>query len=230
MKTIAIIPARGGSKRIPRKNIKPFLGKPIIAYTIEAAINSGLFTEVMVSTDDAEIAEVSRAYGASVPFLRSEDNAGDFATTAAVIQEVLDQYEQQGNSFDLGCCLYPTAPFVSLETLKESQHLLLEKEYDTVFPVVKYSYPIWRSLKVEEGRASMIWPENLTKRSQDLPPAFHDAGQFYWFRVESFKQNQSLFTDNSGAYELDELYVQDIDSLTDWKLAELKYKLLHHLD
>ena len=230
MKSVAIIPARGGSKRIPRKNIKPFLGKPIIAYTIEAALNSGLFTEVMVSTDDAEIAEVSRAYGASVPFFRSEDNAGDFATTAAVIQEVLAKYEQQGDSFDLGCCLYPTAPFVSPETLMESQRLLLEKEYDTVFPVVKYSYPIWRSLKVEEGKASMIWPENLTKRSQDLPPAFHDAGQFYWFRVESFKQSQSLFTDNSGAYELDELYVQDIDSLTDWKLAELKYKLLHNLD
>ena len=230
MRTVAIIPARGGSKRIPRKNIKPFLGKPIIAYTIEAALNSGLFTEVMVSTDEVEIAEVSRQYGANVPFLRSEDNAGDFATTAAVIQEVLAQYEAEGNSFDLGCCLYPTAPFVTPETLRESQALLIEKGYDTVFPVVKYSYPIWRSLKVEEGKASMIWPENLTKRSQDLPPAFHDAGQFYWFRANSFKKQQSLFTDNSGAYELDELYVQDIDSLTDWKLAELKYKLLHNLD
>ncbi|OKL41321.1 pseudaminic acid cytidylyltransferase [Pontibacter flavimaris] len=227
MKVIAIIPARGGSKRIPRKNIRAFLGKPVIAYSIEAALNSGLFDEVMVSTDDAEIADVAVKYGAKVPFLRTPGTSDDFATTAAVLNEVLQKYEQAGRQFDLGCCLYPTAPLVGQAALVAAYEQLTANNYDTVFPVVKYSYPIWRSLKMEEGKTIMNWPEHLTSRSQDLPAAYHDAGQFYWFRVDRFLQQQSLFTQNSGAVELEELEVQDIDNLTDWKLAELKYQLLN---
>ncbi|WP_439883135.1 pseudaminic acid cytidylyltransferase [Pontibacter sp. MBLB2868] len=230
MKSLAIIPARGGSKRIPRKNIKDFLGKPIIAYTIEAALNSGLFEEVMVSTDDEEIAAMARQYGAVVPFLRSPETSDDFATTAAVLSEVLQKYAAQGRAFDYACCLYPTAPFVTGKMLSEAYGKLMAGDFDTVFPVLRYSYPIWRSLRVEGDRAVLNWPEHLESRSQDLPPAFHDAGQFYWFRVGRFLEKLALFTDRSGAIELSELEVQDIDSETDWKLAELKYKLLHHLD
>ncbi|MCC9137757.1 pseudaminic acid cytidylyltransferase [Pontibacter silvestris] len=227
MKKIAIIPARGGSKRIPRKNIKPFLGKPIIAYSIEAAVHSGLFDEVMVSTDDKEIAEISKCFGASVPFFRSTASSNDFATTADVLTEVLEQYKNKGNTYDYGCCLYPTAPLINQQTLHKAQDLLLQKQYNCVFPVVKFSYPIWRSLKLENGKAEMNWPEHLNTRSQDLPPAYHDAGQFYWFHVDTFLQNKTIIGSNAGAVELDETEVQDIDNLTDWKLAELKYQLSH---
>ncbi|MEJ8802717.1 pseudaminic acid cytidylyltransferase [Pontibacter sp. H249] len=227
MSAIAIIPARGGSKRIPRKNIRDFLGKPVIAYSIEAALQSGLFEEVMVSTDDAEIAEVAAKYGAKVPFLRSPKTADDFATTAAVLNEVLENYKAEGRVFAIACCLYPTAPLVGKAALVAAHEKLTADNLDTVFPVVKYSYPIWRSLKMENGKAVMNWPEHMSSRSQDLPAAYHDAGQFYWFRVDRFLQQQSLFTQNSGAVELDELEVQDIDTLTDWKLAELKYQLLN---
>jgi pseudaminic acid cytidylyltransferase len=230
MKKIAIIPARGGSKRIHRKNIKSFFGKPIIAYSIETALNSQLFDEVMVSTDDEEIAEIARSYGAKVPFLRSADASNDFATTAEVIEEVIHSYEKEGKSFSYGCCIYPTAPLVQEKALKDAFTLLQDKGYDTVFPVLRYSYPIWRSLKLENSRAIMNWPEYLNSRSQDLQPAFHDAGQFYFFNVPQFKQKRTLFTEDSGTIELTELEAQDIDNLTDWKLAELKYKLIHHLD
>lgn len=227
MKQLAIIPARGGSKRIPRKNIKEFLGKPIIAYSIEAALNCGLFDEVMVSTDDAEIAELAQKYGAQVPFFRSDTTSGDFATTAVVLEEVISRYAAAGKTFAYGCCLYPTAPLIKVSALKEALQLLEGQMYDSVFPVLKYSYPIWRSLKLERGKASMNWPKNLNSRSQDLPPAYHDAGQFYWFSVEAFLAKKNLFTDNTGAIELEEQEVQDIDTLTDWKLAELKYQLMH---
>ena len=230
MTCIAIIPARGGSKRIPRKNIRDFLGKPIIAYSIEAALASGLFDEVMVSTDDNEIAEVARQYGAKVPFLRSENASSDYATTAQVLEEVLGSYSAAGQMFDIACCLYPTAPFVSGELLGAGFAKLVSGGHNSVFPVLRYSYPIWRSLKIEEGRAVLNWPEFLNSRSQDLPAAFHDAGQFYWFQVKAFAEHKVLFTDNSGILELSEMQVQDIDTETDWKLAELKYKLLHNID
>ncbi|MFD2999158.1 pseudaminic acid cytidylyltransferase [Pontibacter toksunensis] len=226
MKRIAIIPARGGSKRIPRKNIKYFSGKPIIVYSIEAALQSGLFEEVMVSTDDEEIAEVARKHGANIPFFRSSATSTDFATTAAVLTEVLGEYAAAGESFEYGCCLYPTAPLVKANSITEAFELLTNKRYDTVFPVVQYSYPIWRSLKMEKDGVLMNWPEHLLSRSQDLPASFHDAGQFYWFNVMTFMEKQKLFTNNSGAIELNELEVQDIDNLMDWKLAELKYNLM----
>lgn len=226
MKKIAIIPARGGSKRIPRKNIKDFLGKPIIAYSIEAARRSGLFDEVMVSTDDEEIAEVSKHFGANVPFFRSAKASNDFATTSDVLTEVLEAYKKDGKEFLLGCFIYPTAPLITKERLQESLNLLVTKNFDAVLPVLKFSYPIWRSLRIEQGKALMNWPEHMNSRSQDLPPAFHDAGQFGWFNIATFLREKVVFTQNTGAIELSELEVQDIDNTTDWKLAELKYQVL----
>lgn len=228
MSNIAIIPARGGSKRIPRKNIKDFLGKPIIAYSIEAALQSGLFDEVMVSTEDEEIATIAKQYGAKVPFLRSEKNADDFSGTVDVLLEVCSEYDKSGKSFDNLCCIYPTAPLLRSESLIESHNLLISKSYDTVFPVCQFSFPILRALQIDENKkVSMIWPENMAKRSQDLPSAFHDAGQFYWAQINIFKQNKKLYSDNSGVIILEELEVQDIDNVSDWKVAEFKFQLLH---
>jgi pseudaminic acid cytidylyltransferase len=226
MSSIAIIPARGGSKRIPRKNIRDFLGKPIIAYSIEAALTSGLFEEVMVSTDDDEIAAVARKYGASVPFLRSKKNSDDLATTVDVLLEVLKSYESIERTFEFGCCIYPTAPLASPEKIKEGRDLLITGNYDTVFPIVKFSAPIWRALQQNERKVSMIWPENMTKRSQDLPDAFHDAGQWYWFQKRRVFSAGKLWTENTSAVVIGEMEVQDIDNESDWKLAEMKYKLL----
>jgi len=228
IKKIAIIPARGGSKRIPRKNIKNFLGKPIIVYSIETALKSGLFDEIMVSTDDTEIAEIAQKHGAKVPFMRSEKNANDYATTADVLKEVLQNYRQlQQKNFEYACCIYPTAPFVSTELLQESFDLLNNNSFDTVFPVMAYSYPIQRALKIHEGKMQLFQPEHLNTRSQDLEKAYHDAGQFYWLQVDKFQKSGKLWTDNTGVIVIDESQVQDIDTQEDWQLAELKYKILH---
>ena len=227
MSSVAIIPARGGSKRIPHKNIKDFLGKPIIAYSIEAALKSGLFDEVMVSTDDAEIASVARSCGASVPFMRSAQTANDYATTADVIREVLDCYRKSGKSFDVLCCLYSTAPFVTQDNLKEAFSKL--GEFDSVFTVVQYSYPVQRSLNVRDGKVGMNFPQFKDSRSQDLEATYHDAGQFYFAKTETFLKENTLWGSNTGALILPELQVQDLDTETDWKLAEIKYKLLHNL-
>ena len=226
-KNIAIIPARGGSKRIPHKNIKPFLGKPIIAYSIEAAQKSGLFSELMVSTDDNEIAEMAKKYGATVPFFRSPQTANDFATIGEVIEEVLLNYQKQGKMFENVCCLLATAPFINTKRLMEAYDLMLEKKYDSVFPIVRFSYPIQRALRLSDGNVSMFQPENFAKRSQDLEPAYHDSGQFYWMKVEEFMKQKRFFSKNSGAIMLPETEVQDIDSEEDWKLAEWKYKMQH---
>lgn len=226
MKKIAIIPARGGSKRIPRKNIKLFLGKPIISYAIDAALNSGEYDEIMVSTDDKEIAEYALSLGASVPFLRSTKNSDDFATTIDVILEVLNFYESKGTFFDVGTCIYPTAPFCTKELLTESINILKKKDLDSVFPIVRYGYPIQRALNFDEkGFIKMIDKSNTLKRSQDFTASYHDAGQFYSFSIEKIKQLKTLMTDNSGAIEISELKVQDIDNEIDWKLAEIKYGL-----
>lgn len=227
MNKICIITARGGSKRIPRKNIKDFLGKPIIAYSIEAALTSRLFSEVMVSTDDEEIAEVSKAYGASVPFLRSQKNSDDFSTTSDVLVEVIEAYRSIGAEFDTACCIYPTAPFVTPEKLQEAFAVLQEHKYDSLFPIVKFGFPILRSLTMENSLVQPNWPENYLKRSQDLPPAYHDAGQFYCFNVPVFLKNKNMMMERTGAIIVDENSVQDIDTEDDWRLAELKYRLLH---
>lgn len=223
MKKVAIIPARGGSKRIPRKNIKDFLGRPIISYSIEAALESGLFDEVMVSTDDEEIAEIALKFNAKVPFIRSKENADDHSTTVDVILEVLQSYEQQNKQFDFGCCLYPTAPFIKTDHLKNGWELLISKDFGTVFPSVEYSYPIWRSLEVNGESVSMIWPEYYKSRSQDLKVAYHDAGQWYWFKKEKLQKNPILLSNDSGSIILSNLEVQDIDNESDWTIAELKY-------
>lgn len=229
MKNLAIIPARGGSKRIPRKNIKVFLGKPIIAYSIETALKSNLFDEVIVSTDDKEIAEIAIKYGAKVPFYRSEKTANDYAHIAEVIEEVLDQYKIQNNLFENFCCIFSTAPFINEKRLKEAYNQLIDGNFDSVFPVLKFSYPIQRALKIEDDKVSMILPENFNKRSQDLMPAYHDSGQFYWMKTNAFYQQKRLFADNSGAIILSEMEVQDIDSQEDWEIAELKYSYLNKL-
>ncbi|MBL6449856.1 pseudaminic acid cytidylyltransferase [Fulvivirga sp. 29W222] len=226
MNNLAIIPARGGSKRIPRKNIRNFLNKPIISYSIQTAFESGLFSEVMVSTDDDEIAQIALDYGASVPFKRSKDNSDDFATTAEVILEVLNNYKNNNNLFSHACCIYPTAPLLKTTTLKDAYNLLVSRNFDTVFPTVKFSYPIWRALNVAPtGKASMIWPENKSKRSQDLSPAWHDAGQFYWLDTSSFFEKPELFGVNSGTIEIADLEAQDIDTFSDWQIAELKARI-----
>ena len=226
MRHIAIITARGGSKRIPLKNIKPFFNKPIIAYSIEAALSSGLFDEVMVSTDNDQIATVAKQYGAKVPFLRTTYTASDRATIAEVLIEVLNSYRENGKTFDYACCLYPTAPFVTSEKLIKAFDFLLQKNFVSVFPVMSFSYPIWRSLKIDNGKVEMNYPEYEDSHSQDLPLAYHDAGQFYFFYIDAFFAEQTLFTSNSGAIVIDEMEGQDIDNETDWKMAELKYQLM----
>lgn len=226
MKNIAIIPARGGSKRIPRKNIKDFLGKPIIAYSIEAALESNVFDEVMVSTDDKEIAEIAKKYGASVPFFRSPELSNDMAMTAPVLLEVLNEYKKLAQEFDYGCCIYPCAPFINPQKIKEGIELLKDKNADSAIPVVQFSYPIQRALKIEDDKLSMILPENMNVRSQDLMPAFHDIGQYYWFKIESFLINPVLFSKNTVPIITSESEVQDIDTLEDWKIAEMKYRIL----
>lgn len=227
MNNIAIIPARGGSKRIPKKNITPFLGKPIIAYSIETAINSGLFDQVIVSTDSEEIAEISMKYGAIIPFYRSVKNSDDYATTDDVLQEVINKLIETNINFDNFCCIYPTSPLLSIKNLSSAFTHMIDNDYDGVFGITNFSYPIYRGLVINDGKAEMIWPENKQKRSQELPTVYHDSGQFYWIRKRSFLKNWSLWTDNTGVIKLSNIEVQDIDSEIDWKIAELKYQLLN---
>ncbi len=226
MKKIAIITARGGSKRIPYKNIKDFLGKPILAYSIEAAIASNEFDEVMVSTDDEKIAEIAKQYGAKVPFYRSEKTSGDFATTNDVLLEVIDEYEKRGEIFDMGVCIYPTAPFVTGEKIKNAVKTLEESDADTLIPVVQFSYPPKRSMVIRDGKLIFAHPEFIDSRSQDLESEYHDVGQFYCFKIEAFKKNKKLMLGNILPMVIDETEVQDIDNESDWKIAEIKYKAM----
>ena len=225
-KNIAIITARGGSKRIPRKNIKDFLGKPIIAYPIDAALDAGCFDEVMVSTDDCEIAEVAREWGAHVPFLRSVETSKDLATTSEVLVEVLNEYRRFDKLFDHACCIYPTAPFVTAKKLREAYDLLKQTGAETVLPVVRFSFPIQRALAIEDNRLKALWPEHINSRSQDLTPSYHDSGQFYFLQVARFLETQKLFGSNTVPIELSESEVQDIDTVEDWKIAEMKYQIM----
>lgn len=222
-RAIAIITARGGSKRIPRKNIKEFCGRPIITYPIEAALKSGLFEEVMVSTDDEEIAEVARTAGAQVPFMRSEESAGDYASTDDVLMEVLSAYRSQGREFDRFCCLYPTAPFVTAEKLRTAMGLL--EKADSVMPVVAFSFPPQRCMILnQEGELRMKWPEHARTRSQDLEPYYHDCGQFYCCRTAPFLEYGTTDLPHMAPMIMSELEVQDIDNPDDWEIAELKYR------
>jgi N-acylneuraminate cytidylyltransferase len=224
MKKIAIITARGGSKRIPLKNIKEFCGKPILSYSIEAALNSKIFDTVMVSTDDEKIANIAREYGAKVPFYRSEKTSNDYASTNDVLLEVLEEYENRGEHYDLACCIYPTAPFITPEKLKTAVDTLIKSDADTLIPVVAFSYPPQRALVIREDNLIFKNPEYMESRSQDLEKQYHDVGQFYVFKTEPYKQTQNLMLGNIIPMEISELEVQDIDNPTDWEIAEIKYQ------
>mgnify|MGYP006083350733 FL=1 len=222
-KVIAIITARGGSKRVPKKNIKDFLGRPILLYAIEAALQAGCFGEVMVSTDDPEIAQLAQKAGAKVPFLRSPETSDDHATTSEVLLEVLEAFRKLGLEFDYVCGLYPTAPFVTAAKLNQAFEQLIQSGANSLVPVVQYDFPIQRSFKREGERLVLNWPQHLNTRSQDLPAAYHDAGQFYFIRTTDFLRDKKLFTDLTIPFEMPASEVQDIDTLEDWRMAEIKY-------
>lgn len=224
MSSLAIITARGGSKRIPRKNIKHFMGKPMLAYAIEAALSSGLFDEVMVSTDDNEIADIASTFGAKIPFLRSETTANDFATTRDVLLEVIDEYKKQGKEFDEFACIYPCVPFLTSEILCQARESFSSNKADSLIPVVKYSFPIQRAVKINaDGTLAFREIEYATARSQDLEPMYHDVGMFYFYRTQPFISNKAI---KSIPFIMDERSVQDIDTMDDWAMAEMKYKIL----
>jgi pseudaminic acid cytidylyltransferase len=224
--TLAVIPARGGSKRIPRKNIRLFLGKPIIHYAIEAARRTEIFSDIIVSTDDNEIAEIAKQGGAAVPFFRSQKSSDDFSTISDVLKEVMNNYSEIGKHFDYFCCILPTAPLILSSDIILGLKYLLETKADSVVPVVHYSHPIQRALKITDNTLHFFWPENKMVRTNDLEASYHDAGSFYWIRKSSFEQQGQIFMENSIALEISEEIVQDIDNETDWRLAELKYQLM----
>jgi len=221
-----VIPARGGSKRIPRKNIREFLGKPIIAYSIETAIASLCFDKIIVSTDDEEIAQVARLYGAEVPFLRPKELSNDVAGTVEVIQHAVSFYESSGQLFDQICCIYATAPFIEENDLINSSSLLrCGTDVDYVFPVTSFPYPIQRALSMsDDGRVDMIQPENSLIRSQELVEAYHDVGQFYWGTAEAFLAARPIVGGSSKAVIIPRERAQDIDTEEDWAFAEQLYR------
>jgi N-acylneuraminate cytidylyltransferase len=222
-KTIAIIPARGGSKRIRKKNIKPFHGKPIISYAIETAHQTGVFDEVMVSTDEPHIAEISRQSGAQVPFLRSENSSGDHAGLADVLIEVIKEYGTRGVSVKYVCCILPTAVFATAEQIVNGYSKIKNELAQAVIPVSRFSYPPQRAFIITNGLLEMKWPENYVKRSQDLEPFYHDTGQFYWLSVSDLLTHKKLFMPNTIGMEIDNSAFQDIDTPDDWEIAEFKY-------
>lgn len=225
MSAIAIITARGGSKRIPRKNIKNFLGKPMLAYPIHAALESGLFDEVMVSTEDAEIAEIAQKYGASVPFMRSPEYADDFSGTDAVLAHVMEEYAKRGVHYDNICCIYPCSPLLTGAILKDAWQRFCESEASSLMPVARYSQPVQRSLVIsEDGFLKYREPKYFTTRTQDLEPVFYDAGMFYFVKTDVFRQRKSITGDKMINFEMDEKFVQDIDKPADWEQAEEKYR------
>ncbi|PJC86298.1 pseudaminic acid cytidylyltransferase [Vibrio sp. HA2012] len=225
---VAIIPARGGSKRIPRKNIKLFHGKPMIAYSIDAALQSGCFDKVIVSTDDHEIAAVAREYGAEVPFIRPESISDDYATTMDVMQHAITWCEEQGWDIDIVCCLYATAPLVTSTDLVEGLQRLEKDNAEFVFSAATFSFPIQRAIKLSDtGAVSMFEPSKEQVRSQDLEEAYHDAGQFYWGRKAAFLERKSIFAPHSRVVLLPRSRVQDIDTLEDWEFAEALFSTLN---
>ncbi len=225
MSVIAIITARGGSKRIPRKNIKEFMGKPMLSYAIDATLKSNIFDEVMVSTDDIEIAKVARKYGANVPFMRSKKTASDYATTFDVIDEVISKYKRQNMNFDTVCCIYPCVPFLKSDTLKSAYEKM--QDFDAVIPVCKYPVPVEWAMKIENSMLIPIDRKAQNIRSQDLKPKYFDVGMFYFCKTEKIYEHNSLIPSKATAYIIDEAECQDIDTIDDWKSAEMKYKVLY---
>ena len=227
MSSIAIITARSKSKRIPKKNIKNFCGKPIIHYSIEAAIRSKVFDEVMVSTDSEEFADIAKSVGASVPFLRSDENSDDYATTADVLIEVINEYKKRGKEYDEICCIYPTAPFVTHQRLSDALGELRRRKADSIITVVQYTFPPQRGFVIRNNTVSFLHPEFERTRSQELEPIYHDCGQFYIIRAEALLKYHSLIVPNSIPYIMPDEEVQDIDTERDWEIAEAKFRLLH---
>lgn len=228
MSIIAIITARGGSKRIPKKNIKEFMGKPMIAYAIDAALQSNIFDEIMVSTDSEEIAEIAKKYGAKVPFMRSEKTANDFATTFDVLDEVINEYKKNGKEFDTLCCIYPCVPFLNAETLKDA--FLKMQDFDAVMPVCQFPCPVEWAFNINEN--GILYSDNRVLkniRSQDLKPKYYDVGMFYFCKTEKLYEHNSLLPDKTIAYIINEKECQDIDTPDDWEMAEMKYRILHEL-
>ena len=224
---ICVIPARGGSKRIPRKNIKEFNGKPIIAYSIEAAINSNCFNQIIVSTDDYEIAKIAEDFGASVPFMRPDKLSDDYIGTTSVVKHAIEFMENDNNYISNVCCLYATAPFVRSKIISKAYQKLKDTKADYCFSVTSFAFPIQRAIKVtEKNKVSMFYPEYFNARSQDLEESYHDAGQFYWGKAQAFKDELPLFSEVATPYVLPRYLVQDIDTPEDWIRAEAMYKVL----
>jgi len=222
---IAIIPARGGSRRILKKNIKNFLGKPIIAYSIQNAIDSGLFDKVIVSTDDKDIADIAIKYGAKVPFIRPKKLSDDFTGTHDVVGHAVRWMEDNGNKIDYACCLYATAPLIQIKYLVKGFDLIRTGKWESVIAATNFSYPIFRSFeKLPNGGLKMFFPECYNSRSQDLPEAYHDAGQFYWASSRVWKDKSNGFSENSTIVKLPNYLVQDIDTIDDWTKAENIYE------
>ena len=228
MSCVAIIPARGGSKRIPHKNIKHFSGKPIIGYSIEAALQSQLFDRVIVSTDDPEIASVAESFGAEIPFLRPAELADDFTGTNAVVKQCLEWVLNHNNPVDQACCIYATAPFVQVKYLREGYERLIASGKSFAFSVTSFPFPVQRAIRINlEGSVEAIYPENISTRSQDLEDTFHDAGQFYWGTADAYLNDEVIYSSRSVPVVLPRYLVQDIDTLEDWRRAELMFEALH---
>jgi pseudaminic acid cytidylyltransferase len=228
---LCVIPARGGSKRVPKKNINPFNGKPIIAYSIEAALKSNCFHEVIVSTDNSEIANVAKSYGAIVPFIRPDELADDYTDTLSVIKHSIEWFEQRNTKYQYICCLYATAPFISANNINKAYQQLKESGTDYCFSVTSFPFPIQRAFKrTSDNRIEMFYPEHIETRSQDLEEAFHDAGQFYWGKAKVFKEKLPIFSKHSTPFLLPSYLVQDIDTLEDWKKAELMYQVVNKME
>ncbi len=229
--TIAIIPARGGSKRIPRKNIRPFCGRPMISYAIAAAQAAGCFEHIIVSTDDDEIAAVAREWGAETPFLRPANLADDHTGTTAVVIDAIQRLEALGLHADSYCCIYATVPLIRASDLRDAYQRLQQSDADFAFSAAAFGFPIQRALQLAaNGCATPFWPENMAKRSQDLTPAYQDAGQFYWGRREAWLEGRGVFDGNGLAHLLPRYRVVDIDTEEDWQLAELLYQALQQYD
>ena len=228
---ICVIPARAGSRRIPRKNIKEFNGKPIIAYSIEAALKSNCFSQVIVSTDDDEIAEVAKKYGAHVPFVRPDELSNDYVGTIPVIKHTIEWMEDNNNYIENVCCLYATAPFIKSKIISKAYQQLKNSSADYCFSVTSFAFPIQRAIRiVQDNKVDMFYPEHFNTRSQDLEEAFHDAGQFYWGKAQAFKDELPIFSEVATPYVLPRYLVQDIDTMEDWIRAEAMYRVLQETE
>lgn len=225
MENIAIIPARIGSKRIKRKNIKEFAGHPIIKYSIEACLSSGIFEQIIVSTDSEEIKELAIEYGAEVPFLRSDINSSDIAPTADVLVEALSLLKDEEKVYENCCCIYPTAAFITGQMLKEAYQTMLDEKAEAIFSVVEFSSPPQRALKIEDKYLKMVYPGTRYTQSQDLEKQYQDAGQFYLFQTKNFLEDKKIIKEKTLPFIMNPLACHDIDSPDDWDIAELKFQL-----